>query len=421
MKRLTIVGGGWAGLAAAVRATELGWQVALLEAAPSLGGRARRIEHQGLVLDNGPHLLIGAYTHTLALMRQLGLDPDRLLWRMPLNLRNPQGIGLALPDLPPPWNLLWGITASNALDWRDKLSLLMVAARWQRDGFVCPPLTSVRELCLDLRPRVISHLIEPLCVSALNTPMDQACATVFLRVLRDALYSAPGSADFLMPRSDMGALLPDAALAWLRAHGAQVLLGQHQKVCPQAQSEGDAVLLACPAWEAARLTQAVNPAWSAQAAQLRHEGIATVYLRCTSTSNGSGLGQAVLTSPMVALDSGANAPAQFVFDRGALSGDPAQRGILAAVVSACQGEREHLTQAVRAQIQNQLGIDSLQVITTVVERRATFSCSPGLTRASADIGPGLWACGDHVQGPYPATLEGAVRSGLEVVDQITQG
>ena len=421
MKRLTIVGGGWAGLAAAVRATELGWQVALLEAAPSLGGRARRIEHQGLVLDNGPHLLIGAYTHTLALMRQLGLDPDRLLWRMPLNLRNPQGIGLALPDLPPPWNLLWGITASNALDWRDKLSLLMVAARWQRDGFVCPPLTSVRELCLDLRPRVISHLIEPLCVSALNTPMDQACATVFLRVLRDALYSAPGSADFLLPRSDMGALLPDAALAWLRAHGAQVLLGQHQKVCPQAQSEGDAVLLACPAWEAARLTQAVNPAWSAQAAQLRHEGIATVYLRCTSTSNGSGLGQAVLTSPMVALDSGANAPAQFVFDRGALSGDPAQRGILAAVVSACQGEREHLTQAVRAQIQNQLGIDRLQVITTVVERRATFSCTPGLTRASADIGPGLWACGDHVQGPYPATLEGAVRSGLEVVDQITQG
>jgi squalene-associated FAD-dependent desaturase len=420
---LTIVGGGWAGLAAAVRATELGWQVTLLEAAPSLGGRARRIEHQGLVLDNGPHLLIGAYTHTLALMRQLGLDPDRLLWRMPLNLRNPQGIGLSLPDLPPPWNLLWGITASNALDWRDKLSLLMVAARWQRDGFVCPPRTSVRELCLDLRPGVINHLIDPLCVSALNTPMDQACATVFLRVLRDALYSAPGGADFLLPRSDMGALLPDAALAWLRAHGAQVLLGQHQKVCPQAQSAGDAVLLACPAWEAARLTQSVNPAWSAQAAQLRHEGIATVYLRCTSNGNSisNGWGQAVLSRPMVALDSGTNAPAQFVFDRGALSGDPAQRGILAAVVSACQGEREQLTQSVRTQIQNQLGIDSLQVITTVVERRATFSCTPGLTRASADIGPGLWACGDHVQGPYPATLEGAVRSGLEVVDQITQG
>jgi hypothetical protein len=76
---------------------------------------------------------------------------------------------------------------------------------------------------------------------------------------------------------------------------------------------------------------------------------------------------------------------------------------------------------VRTQIQNQLGIDSLQVITTVVERRATFSCTPGLVRPPARIGPGLWACGDHVQGPYPATLEGAVRSGLEVVDQLSQG
>jgi squalene-associated FAD-dependent desaturase len=406
-------------LAAAVRATQLGWQVSLLEAAPVLGGRARRIHHQGLTLDNGPHLLIGAYTQTLALMRQLGLDPEHLLWRMPLNLRNPQGIGLELPDLPAPWNLLWGITASNALDWRDKFSLLRAAAGWQRAGFTCPTRMSVGELCAGLRPRVISHLIEPLCVSALNTPMDQACATVFLRVLRDALYSGPGSADFLLPRSDMSALLPDAALTWLRAQGAQVELGQHQKACPQALSAGDAVLLACPAWEAARLTQEINPPWSAQAAQLKHEGIATVYLR--TTSNGSGLDQAVLSMPMMALDSGPNAPAQFVFDRGALSGDPAQRGILAAVVSACQGERAPLTQAVLAQIQNQLGLDGLQVITTVVERRATFSCTPGLTRAPAYIGPGLWACGDHVQGPYPATLEGAVRSGLEVVDQLTQG
>jgi hypothetical protein len=255
--------------------------------------------------------------------------------------------------------------------------------------------------------------------------MDQACASVFLRVLRDALYSGPGSADFLLPRSDMSALLPDAALTWLRAQGAQVELGQHQKVCPTAQSAGDAVLLACPAWEAARLAQAVNPAWSAQAAQLRHEGIATVYLRRPFSNDGHGqgndLGHAVLPRPMLSLDSGPNAPAQFVFDRGVLSGDPAQRGILAAVVSACQGERDHMTQAVKAQIENQLGLPDLQVITTVVERRATFSCTPGLVRPGAHIGPGLWACGDHVQGPYPATLEGAVRSGLEVVDQLTQG
>jgi len=280
---------------------------------------------------------------------------------------------------------------------------------------------SVGELCLGLRPRAISHLIEPLCVSALNTPMAQACASVFLRVLRDALYSGQGSADFLLPRSDMSALLPDAALAWLRAHGAQVFLGQHQKVCPQAHRPGDAVLLACPAWEAARLTQEISPTWSAQAAELKHEGIATVYLRSTSTRNGSGLGPAVLSRPMLALDSGPNAPAQFVFDRGALSADPAQRGILAAVVSASQGDRESISQAVLAQVQTQLGMTGLHIITTVIERRATFSCTPGLVRPPAHIAPGLWACGDHVHGPYPATLEGAVRSGLEVVDQLSQG
>jgi prepilin-type N-terminal cleavage/methylation domain-containing protein len=63
----------------------------------------------------------------------------------------------------------------------------------------------------------------------------------------------------------------------------------------------------------------------------------------------------------------------------------------------------------------------LAVVLWVVERRATFSCTPGLVRPPAHIAPGLWACGDHVRGPYPATLEGAVRSGLEVVNQLTQG
>ncbi len=417
MKRLTVVGGGWAGLAAAVQATRLGWQVRLLEAAPSLGGRARRIEHQGLRLDNGPHLLIGAYTATLGLMRELGLDPEPLFWRTPLDLRNPQGLGLRLPDLPPPWNLLLGVLSANALDGRDKWSLLKVAARWQRSGFECASDLSVRDVCQGLRPRVMQALIEPLCVSALNTPVDQASATVFLRVLRDALYSAPGSADFLLPRCDMSALLPDAAAQWLQAHGAQVLLGQHQRTCPQAERAGDAVLLACPAWEAARLTQTIEPAWSAQAAQLSHLGIATVYVRCQAP----GQGMASLARPMVALDSGPTAPAQFVFDRGALSQDSAQRGVLAAVVSACQGERDTLTAMVLAQLERQLGLQGITPITTVVERRATFACTPGLVRPRAYIAPGLWACGDHVQGPYPATLEGAVRSGLEVVDQLSQG
>ena len=61
----------------------------------------------------------------------------------------------------------------------------------------------------------------------------------------------------------------------------------------------------------------------------------------------------------------------------------------------------------------------VQPLKTIVEKRATFACVPGLQRPPAAIAPGLWACGDYVEGPYPATLEGAVRAGLAVADALT--
>ena len=101
-------------------------------------------------------------------------------------------------------------------------------------------------------------------------------------------------------------------------------------------------------------------------------------------------------------------PAQFVFDRGQFGG-PA--GLLAFVISTSQGERSVLEQQVLAQAQAELGLHNLQVVQTVVEKRATFACTPDLQRPASSIAPGLWACGDYIAGPYPATLEGAVRSG----------
>ena len=76
MKQLTIVGAGWAGLAAAVAATQAGWHVQLFEAANTAGGRARSLPQSfaGHPLDNGQHILIGAYTESLALMQRVGLD-----------------------------------------------------------------------------------------------------------------------------------------------------------------------------------------------------------------------------------------------------------------------------------------------------------------------------------------------------------
>ena len=405
MNPITIVGGGWAGLAAAVRATQQGWQVRLLEAAPQLGGRARRIQHQGLALDNGQHILIGAYRDTLQLMRTVGLRPEELLLRLPMNLQSAQGRGLRLPDLPKPLNLLWGVATATAWSAADKWGLMQRSLAWQLAGFRCDAQTSVATLCRGLSPRVMADLIEPLCVSALNTACDQASGQVFLRVLKDALFSGQGSSDMLLPRVDLGRLWPDAALAWLEKQGAEVVLGQ--RVSSLEPHMKTPVLLACPAWEAAALTQGLAPDWAAQAAALPHTAITTVYVR-TSTPRD-------WPSPLCALASHPDAPAQFAFDKERISGLPEMHGVLALVVSASGGDRDPLTQAVLRQAATQLGLHDLEVLTTVVEKRATFACTPGLKRPPLQVAKGVWACGDYIDGPYPATLEGAVQSGFAAV------
>jgi hypothetical protein len=105
-----------------------------------------------------------------------------------------------------------------------------------------------------------------------------------------------------------------------------------------------------------------------------------------------------------------------VFDRAQLGG-PA--GLLAFVVSASGGDQHALQEAVMAQA-HALGWQGLRPLQTVVEKRATFACTPGLARPPAAVAPGLVACGDYVEGPYPATLEGAVRSALQAVALLRQ-
>ena len=421
--KLAIVGAGWAGLAAAVQATQDGHQVTLFESARTPGGRARSLNVTGpdgtpLLLDNGQHILIGAYTETLRLMHTVGVDPDAALLRLPLTLRFPDGTGLRCPRAPAPLDALLGIVSAHGWQWRDKLALLRAALGWQRAGFACAPATSVADLCAGLTPRVCSDMIDPLCVSALNTPAAEASGQVFLRVLQDALFGVSGGSHLLLPRVDLGALLPDAALRWLSQHGAQVVLGHRvQALQPLADAQWSVdgqpftqVVLACPPGEAARLladnTAATAQSWMQQAQALRFTAITTVYAHSAAAA------QSALAQPMLALRSTAQHPAQFVFDKGQLGGP---RGLLAFVVSASEGDRAVLERQVCQQAAQQLGLPDLQPLQTVVEKRATFACTPGLQRPPMQIAPGLRACGDYVQGPYPATLEGAVRSGEAAV------
>ena len=205
-------------------------------------------------------------------------------------------------------------------------------------------------------------------------------------------------------------------MKWLSDNGAQIHLGQRisasQIEALQTQASPDnAVLLACPAWESAHLTAELAPQWAYQCAELPHTAIATVYLHCTDE------GFQGLSRPMIALHSDVQAPAQFVFDKGALA---QQHGLLAAVVSACSFERDDVTELVHAQVSAQLGLCHLNVVQTVVEKRATLACIPMLDRPEPFVTQGVWACGDYIRGPYPSTLEGAVRSGQQVVTQLSQ-
>jgi hypothetical protein len=274
----------------------------------------------------------------------------------------------------------------------------------------------VAELCRGLPARVHAQLIEPLCVAALNTPAAQASAAVFLRVLRDALFSGPGSSDLLLPRAPLGSLLPQPAAAWFERHGVRLQYGARiTDLKPESAAwrldvgRFDAVVLACSAAEAARLCAPIAPRWAQTAAALRYEPIVTVYLRCAG---------ARLALPMVALHADAEWPAQFAFDLGSLDG-PA--GVFAFVIS---GAREWVDRGLEATAAATLAQAlaafpsgtwpaTPTLLHAAAEKRATFRCTPGLARPPSAIARRLWAAGDYVDGPYPATLEGAVRAGRD--------
>lgn len=450
--RIAVVGGGWAGLAAAVRATERGARVTLFEASRQWGGRARTLEagastHQ----DNGQHILIGAYTETLALMAQLGVALPQALQAQALSLRFPDGSGLHTPRWaqrwPAPLDALAAILQARGWSWPDRLGLLRATLAWRWQGFACPADWTVARLCAGIPPRVLQDMIEPLCVSALNTPPERASAQVFLRVLKDSLmgrgYPGYRPAQMLLPRQDLGALVPEPALVWLQQHGAEARAGYRVTALRQAPAgtgwrldstrEGiteaadfNAVVLACTATEAARLVESAfaqtggtpeAARWVSMARGLRYEPIATVYASAhPAHAQGGPRPLWPADTALMALRSSACHPAQFVFNRSHLLGLAVQPLQVAFVVSAASTDKSALERATTEQALAQLGW-RLELQQTVVEKRATFACEPGLPRPPATV-PGLHGvsvAGDYVDGPYPATLEGAVRSGQQAV------
>lgn len=429
-QRVAVVGGGWAGCAAAVELAARGAAVTLYEASRTLGGRARVVRMQGKSLDNGQHILLGAYRETLRLMRHLGIAEESALLRLPLQMCYPDGSGMhfVAARLPAPLHVGAALLRSRGLARQDKMALarFSTTARWM--GWQLHQDCSVSELLVrfEQTDRLVQLMWRPLCIAALNTPPERASARVFLHVLRDSLGARRAASDMLLPRVDLSDLFPARAAAYLESRDGRVVLGaavdalerdgEHWRIQGE---QHDAVVIATPPPQAAALLAPHAPA--AQMPAFEWESITTVYLQYAADVR--------LARPFFALVDQPEAGhwGQFVFDRGQLNAGDA--GLLAVVISASGPAldlgNDSLPPQVAAQLAQALGRPELAAplwTKVISEKRATFACTPGLLRPSNDTGiDGLALAGDYTASDYPATLESAVRSGVAAAALLAHG
>ena len=414
---VAIIGAGWAGMAAAVALAQAKIPVTVFEAARHLGGRARSVEIQGVELDNGQHLLIGAYRETLRLMRAVGADPDRLLLRLPLAIEYPGKFSLHAPRLPAPLHLLAALLGASGLSWGERVAAIRFIAALRRNAYRIAADMPVSELLALHRQTgaLARYLWEPLCVSALNTPAASASAQVFLNLFRDALDGARGSGDFLFPRTDLGKLFPQPAAAFVRANGGSLLLGTPVRTLDKT-ADGfvlddrpgrytHAIVAVGPHQIDALLDRFPLLAPTRQGiAALAYEPIYTCYLQYPPDIS--------MPQAMTGFDGGT---IQWIFDRGRLNG---ASGLLAAVISARGGHQSLFHDALASAIHRELaaflpGLPQPLWSRVIAEKRATFSCRPGVARPENNTAVrNLYLAGDYTASDYPATLESAVRSGV---------
>lgn len=433
-----IIGAGWAGLAAAVEASAAGLKVLLLEASRQPGGRARTqavdLGFGEIRLDNGQHLLMGAYRETLALIDRIhaGQSPYA---RHRLALRDTLGLSIAAPAWPAPLHLAGALGRAEGLSAAEKLAaatfmIRIRLARWTTHaGETAEALLERHAQPESLRRR----LWRPLCLSALNTPSHTACAQTLACVLRDTLGAERDASDFILPRDTLGECLPAPAVRWLDDRGARLLWGATVRRLDESSEGWTArtgetthharmLIIATPSGQAAQLLRSIEAPQHAEASAaftrdlraLEPAPITTVYAAWPEGTVGP-------LPPWVMLNH--EGPGEWVFDRGTHRGFR----VAAIVASDCDSNGHEsldaLAETIAGSAARSMGLAPPVHARAITDKRATFACTPARpTVGQRPLGSrvALWLAGDYTERHYPATLESAVRSGrraaLQAID-----
>ncbi len=400
-QRVAVVGAGYAGMAAAVTLSEKGIPVTVFEAGAVPGGRARRVLSHGHALDNGQHILIGAYTALFGLMRTVGV-PDGAVLRLPLEVRYPGRFSLRAlgfpAGFPAPLGLAAGFLFARGAPFAERVAALRFLQRMRARQFRLEADMPVQAL-LEREGQngaLARYLWQPLCVSALNTPVAQASAQRFLNVLRDALLAGADASDLLLPRVDLSRLFPEPAAQYVRSRGGEVRYGETVRSLSDLTAYDSIIVAVGP-----HQLKSIAPELARDYA---YQPIYTCYLQYAQSVQ--------LGFPMLGLADGL---VQWVFDRGALTGE---NGRLACVISA-QGDHQQLgldELAERCHRELAALVPALPAplwSRVIAEKRATIACVAGLKGMPQETAlKNVFLAGDYTDPDYPPTLEAAVRSGV---------
>ena len=417
---VVVIGGGFAGLSAATALAEQGVHVLVLEARPTLGGRATAFidPATGERVDNGQHVLVGGYHETFVFLRRLSTAGDVYLQPdLHIDVIDREGrvSTLKCSSLPPPLHLLGGVLGWKGIGWGDRAAL--VHMRRIDDG---PADETVRQWLVGHQqtPRLIELLWEPLAVAALNQSIDEASGAAFAGVLRRMFTNNRRDCALGLPLKPLDELYAIPSRAYVERAGGSVRVNAPARVSCNGQITvrvRDELLrpkavICATAWFA---LPSVFPDRPAPLEAL---------LRAAESTDASPIvtvnlwfDRAVTTHSFVGLPGRAM---QWVFDKRALLGEASSHlSLVSSGATALVGQtNQELVDLALGELTVALpAMNGAQLRRAVVvrEKRATFSVAPGQPRRPPveTALPGVFLAGDWIDTGLPATIEGAVVSG----------